>query len=654
MKCYLADLVYDTINDNYAIPLGIGYLAAYLEKCFDKKLEIKLFKYPSDLERAIKEEPPDLLGLSNYSWNQRLSLLFCEVAKSVNSSIVTVMGGPNIRLAPKDIHKFLKENKYLDYYIMFEGEKPLANLVGKLLDGEDKSCPDGCAVIKNGMFHYKPLELESNLNDIDLPSPYLTGWLDPFLKNPKMIPVLETNRGCPYSCVYCVWGISALSKVRIRNLDIVQKEIDYISQKSTGQPNWFICDANFGIFPRDIEISQKIRQTRDETGFPVNVIILDSKNITQRNLEISRLLGNDMQNNSLIALQSSDKKVLELSGRGNIKFENLIEKINDYRSQNMEIRTDILIGLPGESYDSHLNTLYKSFELGFDVISASNIRLLQGSNYETDEYREKYKIITKFRPIFGAYGKYDGKIVFETEESIYGTKDMPQNEYDSFKPLHWLIYFTWNTGIFKPVLKLGQKYGINPVKVLLAVSETSHPKLRKMFDQLLKESSEEWFEKKEDMIKYYSKENNFNSLINNFMKLNSKYIAIVYKDRDFFDAVKTEIFSVIWNDLRNNNNALYNLEKLLELTDLIFCRDLLQDEFSIKIKISGEIASIIFHDATLEEKEYVHINVYRPRKYVSICRNYLEYGFSTRDLTKFIQDGLGGLNYLKNKVSLCV
>src|SRR5690606_22781510 len=102
MKCYLADLVYDTVEDNYVVPLGIGYIAAHLEKCFGKDIEIKLFKYPQELEQALKNDPPDLLGVSNYSWNQRLSFLFLQIAKNINPQIITVMGGPNIRLKPED------------------------------------------------------------------------------------------------------------------------------------------------------------------------------------------------------------------------------------------------------------------------------------------------------------------------------------------------------------------------------------------------------------------------------------------------------------------------------------------------------------------------------------------------------------------------
>ena len=64
LKIYLGDLIYDTVQTNYVGPLNIGYIAAFIDYKFHQNTEIKLFKYPSKLEKAIKEDPPDILGLS--------------------------------------------------------------------------------------------------------------------------------------------------------------------------------------------------------------------------------------------------------------------------------------------------------------------------------------------------------------------------------------------------------------------------------------------------------------------------------------------------------------------------------------------------------------------------------------------------------------
>ena len=40
-----------------------------------------------------------------------------------------------------------------------------------------------------------------------LPSPYLSGHLDEFLRA-GMVPLFETNRGCPFRCTFCAWGLA--------------------------------------------------------------------------------------------------------------------------------------------------------------------------------------------------------------------------------------------------------------------------------------------------------------------------------------------------------------------------------------------------------------------------------------------------------------
>ena len=84
LKIYLCDLTYDTIilvSDT--IPINIGFIASYLKKKLGDKVYIELFKYPNDLLKAIQKNPPDILGLSNYSWNSNLSEYFAGVAKKI-------------------------------------------------------------------------------------------------------------------------------------------------------------------------------------------------------------------------------------------------------------------------------------------------------------------------------------------------------------------------------------------------------------------------------------------------------------------------------------------------------------------------------------------------------------------------------------------
>lgn len=649
LKIYLGDLVYDTISTNHVVPLNVAYIAAYVKQKYPDEVDITIFKYPKVLEEALRNNPPDILGLSHYSWNAMLDALFIKMAKRLNPNVVTVMGGPHIRTDPQGIRTYLSTHTALDYYILYEGEEPFANLVGEIINGNSRPNVPGCASIQSGQLVFTPIPVSSKSKEVDLPSPYLSGWLDPFLADANMIPLLESNRGCPFGCVYCTWGISALSKVRQHSIKVVFKEIKYVAENSVGQAGWMFCDANFGILPRDVEIAKKMRETMDIHGYPTNVIVWHSKNTSARNLEIAEILD-DRLGLGCIAIQSADPVVLENSGRGRINFSSYAEQINFYKNKNMEVITDILTALPGESAQSHLNTLTTAFDMGFDSIDPYEIRMLPGSKYETDEYRKKYEVKTKYRPILGAYGIFDGQIVFEIEESVRATKDMTEKQLNGFKVLHWLIYFAWNMGYFKAMLKLGQMHGINPGRLLLAVTQSKSPILKNFFDRMKTEAMNEWFDTPQEMIQFYKLRENFDSLVKKFRKLNFLYLALAYQDTKVIGALREEILGILGSELEGE--AKKNLSKLADFSDKIVCKDLLEGEFITRASYPSSIVSTVISNLNVGNAENVELEISRPKKHVDFSRYHLmrdgKKDLSPANIALFLE--IGGVHTLKNKL----
>ena len=76
-----------------------------LRKSSVSEIDLRLFKYVDDLEQAIHENPPDILGLSNYPWNFSLGLEFFRMARAVSPETICVMGGPNIPLEDEVAHQ---------------------------------------------------------------------------------------------------------------------------------------------------------------------------------------------------------------------------------------------------------------------------------------------------------------------------------------------------------------------------------------------------------------------------------------------------------------------------------------------------------------------------------------------------------------------
>ena len=135
IRMYLGDITYDTITvSTNQVPLNIGYIASYCIKQFGPDIEIVLFKYINDLEQAILTSPPDILGLSNYCWNQNIGHEMFRILHKENPNALSVWGGPNF---PKD--KLSQENwldKFpeVDVYISEEGEIGFSNIIEVVLD----------------------------------------------------------------------------------------------------------------------------------------------------------------------------------------------------------------------------------------------------------------------------------------------------------------------------------------------------------------------------------------------------------------------------------------------------------------------------------------------------------------------------------------
>ena len=275
---YLADLAHDYIENTQYSPTGVGFIAAYSKKILDDQVEFKIFKSVTALLDEIENETPDVLGLANYTWNASLSRFAAEWVKKRFPDLPLVMGGPNIRLDEEGIEMYLRANPYVDKYCMFAGEISFYKILQFLLNepSEKRTAKNLRSNIIDGCYSIHEDTLSGNtkyetFNNLDeIPSPFLMGLMDQFIDK-GFLPIIETNRGCPFSCTFCVWGISALTKVRKFSMERVKSELDYVAGRKKRSSVISLGDANFGLLQRDVEIAQHIR---DFYCYCINFIFL--------------------------------------------------------------------------------------------------------------------------------------------------------------------------------------------------------------------------------------------------------------------------------------------------------------------------------------------------------------------------------------------
>ena len=429
MLVYFADLEHtdSTENESLKIPLNIGYLKSYALEHHKNNLDIKLFKDPKKLLKAFNKKIPDLLGLSNYGWNEDLNYRIGQFIKMEFPKTTIISGGPNMDDTTESRIGFLKKNNHISYYIVDGGEEPFSELVTWLKNNKETDIPKNIIYLKkNGELFSsgrRPLKKEAD----HICSPYLKGYLDEFL-DLNMVPLLETNRGCPYRCTFCAWGMASHNVVSRLNMDNTLEEIKYIGKRSKAK-NWIICDANFGILKRDVEIARAIRKVHDEYHLPKTCQLWLSKNTTNRNLEIAKILE-DMVT-PVMAIQSMEQDVLANIKRDNISSDTYIKYQERFHAIGSTTYSDLIIPLPGETFETHLKGLRKLFDMGVDIIQNHNMRMLPGSELYSSESRKKYNFKTKYRLIHGDFGHYKmshekGVKSFELEESLRSTNTMSE------------------------------------------------------------------------------------------------------------------------------------------------------------------------------------------------------------------------------------
>jgi len=555
-KIFLADLAhsYSVQDSSMLVPLNIGYIKAYVVAEHGSSVDIKLFKHPEKLLAIAEKERPDIVGFSNYGWNENLNRVIGGYIRKILPDALIVAGGPNIDPHSKFRLDFLKRHPYLDFLVIDGGEEPFSELISWWNQGDRnyENLPQNIAwrngeeIIASGE---RPLKKVIE----NISSPYLGGYLDEFLEA-GMVPMIESNRGCPYKCTFCAWGAAAKDKVSKFDLQTTLAEIEYLGRKTRAR-NWIIVDANFGILSRDVEIATAVRKVKDSTGFPDRCHMWLAKNVTDRNIEIGEILG-DMVDVHM-AVQSMDEEVLKKIKRSNISLDTYIKYHEKFQRIGSDTLAEVIIPMPGETVESHKNALRELLDIGVDILYTHNIRMLAGAETNSLQTRKDFKFKTKYRLIHGDAGIYkclDGTNLraFEYEESVRETNTFDEDSLFFFRKVQFLIDFCWNLNVYKPMLKIGQKYGINPLDVFFNLLDSTHSKksnsntnqskISEFFNRFDELSYTEWFDSAEDIERYFADETNFQRLINQeFDKLNILFSVILLKDYKLaFDAAIKE------------------------------------------------------------------------------------------------------------------
>lgn len=460
-------------GQNY-FPYSVGLLQAFARKHlaepdnFDFLLPL-YSRIPVE-KAALRLQDADIIFFSAYVWNMRISLKIAEEIKRKNPGSIVVFGGPSVPDLSED---FLRQNHFVDIACRGEGEIPFLSILENYHTGDWSKVPSASYRDEKGSIaRTERCDRISDLNKI--PSPYCAGIFEPLMKaNPReeWLVLWETNRGCPFSCTFCYWGATIHSKVYSYKLERIFKEIDWFSKNRI--EFIYCCDANFGILPQDIEIVKYVARNKEKYGYPKVLSVQNTKNITERSYEIQKIMSNAGLNKGVtLSLQSLNRDTLKSVKRDNVSTEAFHKLQRKFTANNIITYTDIILGLPNETYASFKEGVSHLIEGGqHNRIQFNNLSSLINSEMDDPAYQKKYGLITQKAKIINIHGSLaDSGEVYETQKLVVGTASMPKEDWIKARVFGWMAGLLY----FDKILQI-------PMIMLRAATRVSYRELLEIF-----------------------------------------------------------------------------------------------------------------------------------------------------------------------------
>jgi anaerobic magnesium-protoporphyrin IX monomethyl ester cyclase len=380
----------------------------------------------------------DIIAFSCYIWNITQTLEVCRKIKAINPKIKILLGGPEVSYEWQDV--IIRDE--VDFIITGEGETPftqflnfyphvetVANLISKKENGEVVYFEDSTTFELANFRHILPYQRDTK-EDLD-----------------KKVCYIETSRGCPYKCEFCLASLD--NKVRYLPMEHIEANLLYLMQN--GRTIKFL-DRTFNM-KRDFTIA--IFQFILDNHRPENVFQFE---ITADILhpDIIKFVREKVPKGLFrfeIGIQTVNQKAnLEVSRKQNFyKTKDIIQQLDDI----IEMHLDLIVGLPLDYWDDIKFSFEEVFKLFAPELQLGFLKFLKGTpvRYKYAEHGFVFDPEPPYQLIESNYLSKNQLIQLENLENaleIYWNKK---------RTPYLLKYVTANYSVFEFLLGLGNYFG---------------------------------------------------------------------------------------------------------------------------------------------------------------------------------------------------
>lgn len=403
---------------------------------------------------GIYAHKPDVIAFSCYIWNISEIMALVKELPKILPDVPIWLGGPEVSYRAKEI---LESYPELTGVMVGEGEATFAELVSFYMDINEKvsDVSSVCLVgqkneklsqIKGIVFRQDNEIVDTGLRELtDLSKlPFLYDDLSQF---EHKIIYYESSRGCPFRCSYCLSSID--KKVRLRDLDIVKKELQFFLDHKVSQIKFI--DRTFNCnHTHAMEIWHYIKE--------------HDNGITNFHFEIAADLINEEETELLntlrpgavqmeIGVQTTNADTLsEIRRKMDIgKLKAVVEDL--HKGNNIHIHLDLIAGLPFEDYASFANSFNEVYAMKPEQLQLGFLKVLSGSYME--EKCKDYELLYTDKPPY----------------EVLSTKWMSYEELCCLKRIEEMVEIYYNSNQFTATLPYVMQFFDTPFAMFEKLAE---------------------------------------------------------------------------------------------------------------------------------------------------------------------------------------
>ena len=316
----------------------------------------------------IGREKPGAVGFSTYIWNAPMAWRLCRALKRALPGVVLFAGGPQAESAPQAAFDACGA---LDYVLRGEGEQVVGPFLETLAQGRDPAGLPGVCCLRQGAW------VETPPPPPMAPETWPQVWGQGRLAGLEgRILYVETSRGCPYRCAYCL----SAGAGRVRALDAGQAVERLTAMAEGGAGLIKLVDRTFNFDrQRAAQIWRGLIQHSRRTGllpryhFEIGAHLLD-----QESLEVLAQAPPGLFQFEA-GIQSANIQTLRAVGR-DLPFEAVARPLERVRALgNIPLHTDLIAALPLEDLASFALSFDRTYAIGAEMLQLGFLKVLPGS-----------------------------------------------------------------------------------------------------------------------------------------------------------------------------------------------------------------------------------------------------------------------------------